>query len=166
MATDTQQPGDAATRTDKTALDAEANGTKARKRRRLRFDKTRPTPWKYLITWSALVIVLMLGTQAVSNASKLTWGLVAGAVLAGFMYLALGWLLTKFGWDPTRLALQRRKLRDDRIAAKRSGQDGVDAKTGASTGKPNNRKPANAVQHKVAPTKRTNLTNQRKVKTR
>jgi hypothetical protein len=159
MATDTQQPGTTETSPKSTDITT-------KKPRRVRFDGSRPVPWKYLVTWSSLVIVLMLGTTAISDRSKMTWGIVFGAFAAGLLYLGLGWLLTKFGWDPTKLALQRRQLREARMAAKKAAKDGTATTTVGSSTKPNSRKPANAVAHKVPPTKRTNLTNQRKVKAR
>jgi hypothetical protein len=132
------------------AADSAADVTVTAPKRKLRFDRKRPTPWKYLLTWGALVVGLMVITGLITGPSQVNVGYVLTAVMGGALYVGIGWVLVKLGWDPQRLAQQRGEVRAARNRArgdKRGSKRSTSSATSANAPKP------------IAATKRTNLTN-------
>ena len=101
------------------------------------WDSNRPVPWRRLIREWAIYVAIMAVIFLIFFNDRLTAGPFIGLVLSGPVYLAIGAVLAKFGY-------QRATLREARAAAKVRNQQR--ATTTSSTP---------ALRGKPAPTKRT-----------
>jgi len=78
----------------------------------MRWDATRPVPWKRLWTeWAVIGVIVALIAYFVSHNHKV--GSYVGIVLAGLVYVAFGAVLAKFGYARKTL----RQLRAEAAAA-------------------------------------------------
>jgi hypothetical protein len=78
----------------------------------MRWDATRPVPWKRLWTeWAAIGVIVALVAYFISHNHKP--GSYIGIVLAGLVYVAFGAVLAKFGYSRKTL----RQLRAEAAAA-------------------------------------------------
>jgi hypothetical protein len=102
----------------------------------MRWDATRPVPWKRLWTeWAVIGAIVALIAYFVTHNHKL--GSYIGIVLAGLIYVAFGALLAKFGYA-------RKTLRQLRVEAATAPPRRVGRTVSSPSARP-----------KPAPTKRT-----------
>lgn len=90
----------------------------------MRWDSSRPVPWARLTReWLVYVAVMgvVFGGLALVGAIELTVGAVAGLAVSGPMYLLLGGVLAKLGYQRKTL----RELRRESAAANGSASAGA-----------------------------------------
>jgi hypothetical protein len=104
------------------------------------WDASRPVPWKRLTREWLIYVVVMAVVFTIFFRDQSLVGVFAGLLISGPLYLAIGYVLAKFGY-------QRRSYRDLRA-------DGRTAASGVST-------TAAPPRPKPAPTKRTGGTSSR-----
>lgn len=92
--------------------------------RRMRWDASRPVPWRRLVREWLVYLVVMVAVMFVAFRDQLTVGLLAGLMASGPMYLLIGSVLAKFGY-------QRTTLRD--LRAQRLSGDGASSASTAAT---------------------------------
>lgn len=76
------------------------------------WDANRPVPWQRLIREWLVYLAVMIVVMFVAFRDQLTIGLLAGLLVSGPLYLIIGSVLAKFGYQRTTL----RDLRAQRLA--------------------------------------------------
>jgi hypothetical protein len=102
------------------------------------WDSTRPVPWRRLVREWLVYAAIMSAVFVIFFRGDSMIGAVAGVLISGPLYLALGFLLAKLGY-------QRQQLR----RPARAGSDEPATGSAASTSSPEGPRP------KPAPTSRT-----------
>lgn len=103
------------------------------------WDPNRPVPWRRLLREWAIYVVIMAVIFLIFFNDRLTPGPFIGLLLSGPVYVAIGAVLAKFGY-------QRATLREARAAGRARNQQRAASSAAASTDAPRGR---------PAPTKRT-----------
>lgn len=84
------------------------------------WDAARPVPWRRLVReWAIYAAILAVGFIAFFNDRPLA-GIIAGLAASGPLYIGLGAVLAKFGYERKSL----RQLRADSVAARASAARG------------------------------------------
>lgn len=111
------------------------------------WDNSRPVPWKRLmrewVIYAAIMSVVFLFVFNDGNPA----GAVAGVLVSGPMYLGLGWVLAKIGY-------QRKTMKEMRTAQALTGDAGSASKRNKKSKKSND-DPDEPVGRVVAPSSRT-----------
>lgn len=111
------------------------------------WDNSRPVPWKRLtrewVIYAAIMSVVFLFVFNDGNPA----GAVAGVLVSGPMYLGLGWVLAKIGY-------QRKTMKEMRAAQASAGDSGSARKRNKKSKKGND-DPDEPVNRVVAPSSRT-----------
>jgi hypothetical protein len=104
------------------------------------WDASRPVPWRRLIREWLVYVVIMAALFLIFFRDDSLIGILAGLIISGPLYLLLGYVLAKFGY-------QRKTLRTT-VQAARSG--------GGASREPYDARPASApARPKPTPTRRT-----------
>jgi hypothetical protein len=103
------------------------------------WDSSRPVPWKRLVREWLVYVAIMSVVFVVLFRDDSLLGIFAGLLVSGPMYLGLGYVLAKLGY-------QRKSLRQARAEA-HAGRDGSRSGTTSATSTPTRPRPA--------PTRRT-----------
>jgi hypothetical protein len=109
------------------------------------WDSSRPVPWQRLMRDWLLYVAVMVVVLAVTSRDRLSAGVLGGLLVSGPVFLGIGALLAKFGYQRKTLRQVRRES-EERAAAKaaeRAAATGI-AGHGSSTSR-----------GRPAPTKRT-----------
>lgn len=105
------------------------------------WDTTRPVPWQRLIRDWLIYVAIMTVVLAIVYRDRLTAGLIGGLLVSGPVFVLMGALLAKLGYQRKTLKQLRRET-EERAAAK-----------AAEAGLP--RAAASSSRARPAPTKRT-----------
>lgn len=111
------------------------------------WDSSRPVPWQRLIREWLIYVAIMAAVLLVVFRSGNVIGAFAGLLVSGPLYLLMGFVLAKFGYQRKTLKEMRAapaEPRGSRKKSKRGSTDDDDTGTSATTDR-----------HRPAPTKRT-----------
>lgn len=97
------------------------------------WDSSRAVPWKRLVREWLMYVGIMAVVFVVVFRDRSIVGLLGGLLISGPLYLVIGYVLAKFGY-------QRKTLKQTRAGARRVGESADDVPT---------------LRQKPAPTKRT-----------
>jgi hypothetical protein len=103
------------------------------------WDSTRPVPWRRLIREWLIYVAIMAAVVLLFMRDRSTLGIFAGLLVSGPLYLLLGYVLAKFGY-------QRKSWTELRSEARRPSPSAPDDTSAGG---------ASARRAKPAPTRRT-----------
>lgn len=110
------------------------------------WDSSRPVPWQRLVReWLIYVAVMAVVLLVVFRSSNVI-GAFTGLLVSGPMYLFLGFVLAKFGYQRKSLKEMRTPQAGPRESNRKKKSKGADDETSASE---------TPERHRPAPTKRT-----------
>ena len=109
------------------------------------WDSSRPVPWQRLTREWLIYVAIMAVVLLVVFRSTSAIGAFAGLLVSGPLYLLMGFVLAKFGYQRKTLKEMRAEPAPTRRSKKKSKSEGDDDDAGASV----------AEKHRPAPTKRT-----------
>jgi hypothetical protein len=113
------------------------------------FDRSRPVPWRPLLRWALITAAVLNVAFYLLNRDNYTVATPIASVMGAGMYLIMGAVLSKFGWQPAGLMGGIRPPTPERRTA--STSEATSTSTAAS----------GAPRRRPAATKRTNATNRR-----
>lgn len=96
------------------------------------WDRNRPVPWERLMREWVVYAVIMAAVFLVFFRDRNVVGALAGVLLSGPLYLAIGAVLAKFGYQRKTL----RELRTPRADDERSTTDAPDRQRSATRARP------------------------------
>jgi hypothetical protein len=105
------------------------------------WDATRPVPWQRLIREWLIYVAIMAVVFVVFFRERNLFGIFAGLLVSGPLYLAFGWVLAKYGYE-------RKSLRELRAQPRSSRSSRSTARSGTADA-------TDVARPKPAPTKRT-----------
>ncbi len=93
------------------------------------WDASRPVPWRRLVREWLIYVAIMSVVFVLFFRNDSLVGIFAGLLISGPLYLLVGWVLAKFGY-------QRKTLRDARAGAAGKGASTTDGRPPPARPKP------------------------------